>query len=33
MFNMDEIPLVYIFVYTYLHRQITFDGLQSQDIL
>ena len=26
-FNMDEISLVFIFVFTYLHRQISFDGI------
>ena len=32
MLNMDERPLVFIFVFTYLHRQISFDGLQSQNV-
>ena len=32
MFGMDERPLVFIFVFTYLHRRISFDGLQSQNI-
>ena len=31
MYNMDERPLVYIFVFTYLHRRISFDVLQSQN--
>ena len=29
---MDERPLVYIFVLTYLHRRISFDVLQSQNV-
>ena len=29
---MDERPLVFIFVFTYLHRRISFDGLQSQNV-
>ena len=32
MYNMDERPLVFIFVFTYLHRQISFDVLQSQNV-
>ena len=32
MYNMDERPLVYIFVFTYLHRRISFDVLQSQNV-
>ena len=32
MYNMDERPLVYIFVFTYLHRRISFDVLQSQNL-
>ena len=32
MYNMDERPLVYIFVFTYLHRRISFDVLHSQNV-
>ena len=32
MYNMDERPLNYIFVFTYLHRRISFDVLQSQNV-
>ena len=32
MFNMDERPLVFIFVFLYLHCRISFDGLQSQNV-
>ena len=32
MYNMNERPLVYIFVFTYLHRRISFDVLQSQNV-
>ena len=30
--NMDERPLVFILVFTYLHRRISFDVLQSQNV-
>ena len=29
---MDERPLVFMFVFTYLHCRISFGGLQSQNI-
>ena len=32
MVNMDEIPLVFKFVFTYLHCRISFIGLQSQTV-
>ena len=32
MLNMDEKPLVFIFVFTYLNRRISFAGLQSQNV-
>ena len=32
MFNMDERPLVFIFVLKYLHRRFSFDGLQGQNV-
>ena len=32
MFNMDERLLDFIFVFIYLHRRISFDGLQSQNV-
>ena len=32
IFNMDERPLVFIFVFTCLHSRISFDGLQSHNV-
>ena len=32
MYSMDERPLVHIFVLTCLHRRISFDVLQSQNV-
>ena len=32
MFNINERHVVFIFVVTYLHRRISFDGLQGPDV-
>ena len=33
MFNMYEISLAFISVFTYLHRRISLDGLQTSNVL